>query len=121
MRRKQKRFMKKLLVLCAIASILVLNLASYASAASLADVSVFEKVGVDATLGNAAGTDPYTLKLNLTATDLADIELINPDKTAVFYAKELKDLWNKNGTAHVRAELLPISLDRINMEYLNHY
>src|SRR5690606_28581176 len=31
-------------------------------------------------------------------------------KTAVFYAEELKDLWSKNGTAHVRAELLPISL-----------
>jgi hypothetical protein len=111
MKKRHKRFMKKLLVLAAIATILILNLSSYASAKSLAEVSLFENVNVIASLEDIDGTGPYTLDLKLDATDLANIDLVNPDQTVVFYAKELSNLWAKDGTAHVRSELLPIALE----------
>ncbi|WP_147534050.1 adhesive domain-containing protein [Bacillus marasmi] len=98
-------------MLTAIAAILMLSLSSYASAKSLAEVSVFKNVDVEASLGDVAGTGPYTLDLNLNATDLANVDLINPDQTVVFYAKELSDKWDKEGTAHVQSELLPIDVD----------
>ncbi len=111
MKKRYKRFLKKSLVLTAIAAILMLSLSSYASAKSLAEVSVFKNVDVEASLGDVAGTGPYTLDLNLNATDLANVDLINPDQTVVFYAKELSDKWDKEGTAHVQSELLPIDVD----------
>lgn len=111
MKIRHKKIMKKFLVLSAIAAILLLNLSSYVSAKSLAEVSVFKDVGVQATLDSGAVTDPYSLKLHLDASDLANVDLVNPEQQVVFYAKELKDLWKNNGTAHVRAELLPFSLE----------
>src|SRR5690606_629564 len=56
-----------------------------------------------------------TLNLKLTGTGVADVELVNPDKTVIFYAQELASTgkWHPAGKAHVRAELLPITLDQI--------
>lgn len=86
-----------------------------AHAESLADINLLRNVTVDADLGNVEGTGPYTLNLKLTGTGVADVELINPDKTVIFYAKELASTgkWHPAGKAHVRAELLPITLDQI--------
>ncbi len=108
----RKRMLKKFFVLLTIVTILGLNVRPFATAhaESLADVNVLQDVNVNAVLGNATGTSPYTLALKLTGTGLADVELVNPDKTAVFYSKELADKWTPNGKAHVEAELLPISL-----------
>ncbi|NMD68915.1 LPXTG cell wall anchor domain-containing protein [Bacillus sp. DNRA2] len=111
MKIRHKKIMKKFLVLSAIAAILLLNLSSYVSAKSLAEVSVFKNVDVQASLGDVTGTGPYTLDLKLDATDLANVDLINPNQTVVFYAKELSDKWDKDGTAHVTSELLPITLE----------
>lgn len=96
-------------------SALVASDKNVAHAESLADINLLRNVTVDADLGNVEGTGPYTLNLKLTGTGVADVELVNPDKTVIFYAQELASTgkWHPAGKAHVRAELLPITLDQI--------
>lgn len=111
--KRKKKMLKKLLVIFAIAAILGMNAVPFANAAtndSLADVNVLQDVDMGAVLKKVDGKDYYTLDLKLTGNNVADIELLNPEKTAVFYAKELKGKWDVNGTAHVKSHLiLPLS------------
>lgn len=64
-----------------------------AEAASLAEVQLLTDVAIDATLSPEdvapADGEPYNLNLNLNGTGLADIELVNPDRTVVFHAPDL--------------------------------
>lgn len=112
-RKKRNRILKKILVIFATAAILGLNAVPIANAASLADVNLLKGVDMDATLGNFSGTGPYSLELKLTGTGVLDAKLLNGNSTAVFYAKELTDKWDISGKAHVKSELLPITLEEI--------
>lgn len=111
--KNKKKVLKKLLVIFAIAAILGMNAVPFANAAendSLADVNVLQDVDMGAVLKKVDGKNYYTLDLTLTGNNVADIELLNPEKTAVFYANELKGKWDVNGPAHVKSHLiLPLS------------
>lgn len=85
-----------------------------AHAESLAEITVLKDVNVKAELGNVDGKGDYTLALKLTGNNVADVELLNPDKQIVFYAKELADKWSTKGTdglADVKVSLTAITLD----------
>lgn len=124
-KKKTKKRMKKVLFTSFLAVILAVSTMvpgmllgtgssdNVAHAESLLDVNLLRNVTVEADLGNVEGEGDYTLDLKLTGTGVADVELVKPDKTVVFYAKEIADKWEPTGTAHVEAKLLPISLKDI--------
>lgn len=109
----RKRMLKKFFVLLTILTILGLNVRPFATAhaRSLVDVDLLRNVNVDAQLGNVAPAGPYSLKLDLSGQGVADVLLVNPEKTAVFYSKDLVGKWTPNGKATVHSELLPVSLN----------
>ena len=75
-------------------------------AATLAEVRLLENVDVDATLNE----DETSLNLILTGNGIADVELLKPEKTTVFYAPDLAGQMTENGPATVQVEILPITL-----------
>jgi hypothetical protein len=82
-----------------------------AEAATLADVDILAGTDVEAELGNLEGPGDYTLDLKLEGTGLADVELVNPETTAVFYAPKLAGDLGEQATAEVRVEILPITME----------
>src|SRR5699024_6020040 len=86
--------------------------AHYASAASLADVQLFENVDITATL-TEKDVDPHELALNMTSTSLVNLELVGPQRVALFDVSELAGKLQKNGTASVQVEILPITMDDV--------
>lgn len=84
--------------------------------ASLTEVQLLTDIVIDATLtpnetAPLEGT-PYSLNLNLNGTGLADVELVNPDRTVVFYAPDLAgELVNSGQTATVQVDILPLTMD----------
>src|SRR5690606_25790738 len=72
-----------------------------AHAASLVDVNLLSDVNVDASLENVEGPY-YNLKLALTGTGLANLDVIHSDKVVLFYAPDLAGKMNVDGMANVR-------------------
>ncbi len=76
---------------------------------SLAEVQLLTDVAVNANLTEQP--DNYDLALNLTGVGLADAEVLNPDRVAVFNIPDLAGKMQANGSASVSVELLPITLE----------
>jgi clumping factor A len=111
MKKKQKRFMRKLFVISTLAVLLFNFLpfgTAFAAKQSLADINLLRDVDMGAVL--KAGDEEYTLDLTLTGKGLLDVEVLNPEKSAVFYNPDVAKKWNPNGKADVTVEMLPISL-----------
>ncbi|WP_371863294.1 adhesive domain-containing protein, partial [Oceanobacillus sojae] len=86
----------------------ILNIAPYAS---LAEVRLLTDINIDANLTDSEDPNYYNLNLGLTGTGLADVELISPDRTVVFYAPDLAgQLEHSGGTASVSVDILPITM-----------
>ncbi|MXQ51109.1 hypothetical protein GQ671_07470, partial [Salinicoccus hispanicus] len=88
-----------------------LGQSNVAEAASLAEVQLLSDVNINADLQDSGNPDFYNLNLQLTGTGLADLELVNPDRSVVFYAEELAGQLSNNGPADVTVEILPIVLE----------
>src|SRR5699024_3264596 len=82
------------------------------SAASLADVQLFENVIVTAELTENE-VDPHNLALNMNSTSLVNLELVSPKRVALFDATELAGKLQKDGLATVQVEILPITMDDV--------
>lgn len=117
-----KRKTKRIVATTAISSALVLSTAPVplgslvsnsdytVEAASLAEVQLLTNVSVNTNLTDSDGS--YNLNFNLTGSGDSSIELVNPDKTAVFYAEEFAGLLQNDGNpASVRVELTALTLD----------
>ncbi len=116
MRRKQKRMLKKVFALMAIAILIFLPIGNVLAAEqSLADVSLLRDVDLKANLTNNDVKAPgdYKLDLTLTGEGVLDVELLNPEKSVVFYNEDVAKQWNPAGKAHVKVDMLPISLGDI--------
>ncbi len=112
---------KKVLVTSAVASALIVanpghsgilsvTSPSTVEAASLAEVKLLTNVELESVLSELE--EHYNLNLNLTGQGDTSVELINPDKTAVFYAEEFAGLLENDGNpATVNVELTAITLE----------
>ncbi|PWU67330.1 adhesive domain-containing protein, partial [Gracilibacillus dipsosauri] len=122
-RTKQRRMSTKKMMVASAAAVLIFSTGPATSsgilgkitnssievqAASLGEVQLLTDVNITANL--TENTDTYTLDLNLTGTGLADVELVSPDRVAVFYSPELADLLTVNAPANISVEILPITL-----------
>src|SRR5690625_1707609 len=82
------------------------------SAASLVDVQLFENVNITANLTENE-IYPHNLALDMTSTSLVNLELVSPERVALFDASELAGKLEKDGLATVQVEILPITMDDV--------
>lgn len=79
--------------------------------ASFTEVQLLTDVAITSDLNEPDEGERYNLNLNLTGTGIADVELVNPDRTVVFHAPDLAgQLVHSGGTANVQVDILPINL-----------
>lgn len=82
-----------------------------AEAASLTEVQLLTDVNINAALSDSENPNYYNLNFGLTGTGVTDVELVNADRTVVFYVPELAgQLVHNGGTANVQVDILPITL-----------
>ena len=113
MRKKQKRVLKKAFALLAIAILIFLPIGTVLAAEqSLADVNLLKDVDLKADLTNNDVKAPgdYKLDLTLTGKNVLDLELLNPQKSAIFYNADVAKKWSPAGEATVKVDMLPLSL-----------
>ncbi|SFB02808.1 hypothetical protein SAMN04488072_105230, partial [Lentibacillus halodurans] len=89
---------------------LLINPDHTVEAASLSEVQLLTDVSIDTNLTES--DESYNLNLDLTGSGDTSIELVNPDKTAIFYAEEFAGLLQDDGNpASVRVELTALTLE----------
>lgn len=88
------------------------NIESIYNPDSLTEVQILNNTVIGANLSESENPDYYNLNLNLIGTGIADVELISPDRTVIFYSSDLaRELVHNNGAASVRVEILPLNLE----------